>query len=423
MTGTTLAPLSPQQDEMVRNLLDYPECVDRYDFVCLFRLDGPVDRAALAGALEDVVRRHAALRTVIRRHGDGYLQEIHPEPLVALDESRADGDLAALTDALAAGRHGADAVLSGAPLFRPGLHVLSGGVFLSLTIHHMVYDGWSLSALWRELSECYTARVEKRSARLPELDWSYADFAAEQRALVSTLLPEAVTFWREAAEGFSSQVPWPAPTASAGEPPLVLGHVPLRVPDHATAALRSAARQARVSPSAVLLGATAAAVARTTGWRSQLIGTDTAGREDRRKRHLVGHCVNSRFTAVTVEPGVPLVELARRVWDQWAAAEKYRDVYSDLILQELGLSRLFKVNLNSGRVTAQDVPALPGVGVTPVPVPVVIRDWRPLHVVWNVTPAQIDARLNYQRAGVDRSVADAFGRHALTVLENPLDAI
>ncbi len=412
MTGTTLAPLSPQQDEMVRNLLGFPECVDRYDLVCLFRLDGPVDRAALAGALEDVARRHAALRTVIRRRTDEYLQEIHPEPLAALDESRADGDLATLTDALAAGRHGADAVLSGAPLFRPRLHDLSGGLFLSLTIHHMIYDGWSLSVLWRELSECYAARVEKRPTLLPELALSYADFAAEQRALASTLLPDAVAFWREATEGFSCQVPWPAPTASGEEPPLVLGHVPLRVPDHAAAALRSAARQARVSPSAV-----------PTGRRSLLIGTDTAGREDRRKQHLVGHCVNSRFTAVTTEPGVPFVELARRIWDQWAAAEKYRDVYSDLVLQELGLSRLFKVNLNSGRVMAQDAPDLPGVDVTAVPVPVVIRDWRPLHVVWNVTPAQIDARLNHQRAGVDRSVVAEFGRHALTVLENPLAAI
>ena len=52
----------------------------------------------------------------------------------------------------------------------------------ALTVHHIVYDGWSEDVLLRELAALYAAALGGRPSPLAELPVQYADFAAWQRA-------------------------------------------------------------------------------------------------------------------------------------------------------------------------------------------------------------------------------------------------
>lgn len=425
MDNVTVAPLSYQQAEMVRNIVNHPDCSDRYDFVCVFRLRGEVDRDCLAGAIEDVMVRHASLRTVIRRQDGELMQVVHPEPTMALTLRHwPDMRLHTVLDTLLAERHGAEEVLSGAPLFRPQLHDMEEGLLISFTVHHLVYDGWSLSVLWRDLSECYAARLERRDAVLPELSYSYADFAIGQRAAPEGMLREAVAHWSQAVARCPSELVWPLRAdAPAGASPKTLAYVPLELPPETVGDVRSAASRARVSPAAVLLAATAVGVARLTGQRELLFGTDTANREDRRKKNLVGHCVNSRLAVINAETGRPLLELAQGVWHQWAAGEKYREVYSDQLLQGLGSPRMFKVNVQNELVDGGSAPVLSGAEVSQVHAPTRILDWRPLSVVWRVAATGLAARFAHQPARVGREQVDELSGQLLDLLGDPLAII
>ena len=65
------------------------------------------------------------------------------------------------------------------PLARVELLQLGEQQFVVLIgMHHIIYDGWSMAVLNRELLTAYQAIVTGTPAPLPELPVQYADFAA-----------------------------------------------------------------------------------------------------------------------------------------------------------------------------------------------------------------------------------------------------
>src|SRR5262249_39683078 len=71
------APLSyPHEAGWLLGQLD-PESL-AYQCPSLLHLDGPLDQAALARSLEEIVRRHEILRTTVVETDDGPRQQIHP---------------------------------------------------------------------------------------------------------------------------------------------------------------------------------------------------------------------------------------------------------------------------------------------------------------------------------------------------------
>src|SRR6185295_8724382 len=89
--------------------------------------------------------------------------------------------------------------LARGPLLRATLLVLGGEEHvLLLTVHHIVFDGWSLGVLVRELSALYTALTSHQPSPLPELVIQYADFAAwQQRWLTGDVLEGQLAYWKE----------------------------------------------------------------------------------------------------------------------------------------------------------------------------------------------------------------------------------
>nr|WP_282206681.1 amino acid adenylation domain-containing protein [Kitasatospora fiedleri] len=211
---------------------------DVYNVPLVLALDGPLDPAALGGALDDVLARHESLRTVLAER-DGVPQQLVLAPAdaaarVPLDVERApagdDTDDGAGDDAWVA-----DAVrrLAAAPfdltadlpvrarLLRTGpeRHVLV------LVLHHVGADGWSLAPLCRDLAAAYRARTTGGGAPdWPALRVQYADYALWQRELLGadgdpeSLAARQLAFWRGALAGLPGPVELPG-TAPARPSP------------------------------------------------------------------------------------------------------------------------------------------------------------------------------------------------------------
>src|SRR5260370_885373 len=91
---------------------------------------------------------------------------------------------------------------------------------LTLTMHHIVSDAWSMSVLIREVGALYEAYSLGRPSPLEELPVQYADFAAWQGlGLTSDAAESQLGYWREKLAGvpvLNLPTDWPRPAMPSG---------------------------------------------------------------------------------------------------------------------------------------------------------------------------------------------------------------
>ncbi|HZN10192.1 MAG TPA: condensation domain-containing protein, partial [Blastocatellia bacterium] len=173
-----------------------------YNNVDAFRLDGELDLAALKQSLNEIVRRHEALRTAFASVNGRPVQVIAPEldlevALEDLSEApEPEQEVRAAAWLIEQARRPFD--LARGPLLRAALLRLGPRRhLLVLTWHHIVSDGWSGGVLFHELGALYGAAREERLSPLAELPIQYADFALWQRGrLTGELLERDLAYWR-----------------------------------------------------------------------------------------------------------------------------------------------------------------------------------------------------------------------------------
>ncbi len=173
-----------------------------YNVPLAVRLRGVLDVGALERSVRTIVARHETLRTVFREDTAGTAQVILPAGEWHLEhEEVPDGEADRENWLRAWCRRVAQEPfdLERGPLFRARLlHVGMADHVLSLAMHHIVTDGWSLGVLVRELTALYEAEVSGKQAALPPLPIQYADFAAWQRQwLKGAVLDEQLDYWRK----------------------------------------------------------------------------------------------------------------------------------------------------------------------------------------------------------------------------------
>jgi amino acid adenylation domain-containing protein len=259
------------------------------------RLSGALDRAALKSAIDQIVARHDALRSVlVPQDGDEPSQRALPAAAdpVEVDLYRELGRPAineeierAATAALPGG------LVAGAPPFRWALIRVDAQVHVvAIAVHHIAFDGWSVAVFWRELEACYTACVKGEPASLPELPFSYLDYANWQRAQGPSESDRA--YWQAALSGrpVPAELParWPRPGVPAHRGAVVRTSVSPALTD----AVRAVAREQQMSAFMVLEAAFSLLVARWAGASDVIVGTPVAGRGTPGLDRLLGCFIN-----------------------------------------------------------------------------------------------------------------------------------
>src|SRR5258708_32984866 len=204
-------PLSFSQERLW--FIDRLQGSRHYHMYWAFRLTGALDRQGLEAAFRAIVDRHEVLRTFIReQEGVGY-QHIGDANDWTLTYRQQAGILAGgdtLTSYLE------DFALRPFDLsadFPLRVEVITLGEqehLMAAAVHHIAFDGWSISILVAELVELYRSRQEQRPARLTALPVQYADYALWQRKYLSgDRLQEKLDYWRQQLRGVE---PLPLPT-------------------------------------------------------------------------------------------------------------------------------------------------------------------------------------------------------------------
>lgn len=189
--------------------------LDRYDpdsraytILLAYQIKGPIDADRLSICFQRVALRHEILRTIFRNGRDGPEQVVQAENPFRLEQT----DLSGLSETsrlvewerhvTLAGRTPFD--LGCPPLMRAHLLKWSPDQHrLLLSVHHMVFDGWSEGVLFRELNRFYElAGDQSRANPSPELAIQYRDYAHwQQQRLESDEFGQELSYWKKQLAG------------------------------------------------------------------------------------------------------------------------------------------------------------------------------------------------------------------------------
>ena len=162
------------------------------------RLEGELDRSSMEHALQDVINRHESLRLTFSEDGKNICIDSHcPLNLYFEDLSRlhSDKQQAFINDFLKQNAQTPFDLTTG-PLYRVALFKLSEKEhFLTITMHHIICDGWSLGVIMQELGKLYSAYVRDEIPKLPEAPL-FSQYALEQQQFYnSELHKKAEHYW------------------------------------------------------------------------------------------------------------------------------------------------------------------------------------------------------------------------------------
>lgn len=336
-------PLSPAQRRLwFVDRLHGPDAT--YNTPIAFRLTGAVDDVALRAAIADVVGRHEPLRTVFPELNGEPAQLIldsgEPVPLTVVPtvETELDKQL------LAAASVPFDLAIG--PLLRAvRLAIGERDSILLLVVHHIVFDGWSLAPLVKDLSTAYRARCAGSAPSWPELPVQYLDYVLWQQELLgeqddahSVHATQAV-FWRKALAGIPETVQLPTDHTR----PPVLSHrgaaTPISWSPRRHEELLSLAREHDCTLFMVIQAALAVVLTKLGAGEDICMGTAIAGRTEDALDDLVGLFVNTLVvrTDLAGDPGFD--EVLRRVREVDLAAYANQDLPFDSVVEAVNPTR------------------------------------------------------------------------------------
>jgi amino acid adenylation domain-containing protein/non-ribosomal peptide synthase protein (TIGR01720 family) len=309
-----------------------------YNMPACFRIEGALDREALAGAVRALMARHEILRT---RFADraGEPVQIVEKTAGELEFRDISGDadpLARLRDEMTAEAARLFA-LDRLPLFRARLYRLGEAHHaLAVHLHHIIGDAWSSGILLKEISALYAGET------LAPLRIQYRDAAAWQNAqLESGALAGHLAYWKK-------QLAAPLPALDL---PADYARPPLQVFDGRTIAFRFGAERTRAfeklrdrlgrqnTPFSILLTTLYAMLHRLSGQEDLVVGIPVAGRYHPDLHDRVGFYVNTLALRQSVTAEESFGALLAHVRELLAEALDHQSYPFERLVDELNVRR------------------------------------------------------------------------------------
>jgi amino acid adenylation domain-containing protein/non-ribosomal peptide synthase protein (TIGR01720 family) len=293
------------------------------------RINAPVAVDAYERAWQKAVDRHAALRTSFHWEDvEQPVQVVESELriLVAQEDWSgfgADEQTERLRAFLEADRRrGFD--LSRAPLLRISLILLADACFqLVISFHHIIFDGWSLALLFKEVTQYYEAHFMGRELDLP----SSPPYAAYIEWLQAQDQSAAEAYWQNALAGYTGPTPlyvdrlrgeFTGPHGTSDAQQVVISKDTID-------ALRRLARHHRLTLNTLMQGAWAVLLGRYCGIDDVVFGAVVSGRPTAINgvESIVGLFINTLPVRVRVQPDAFLMPWLSVLQAQQLEAREY----------------------------------------------------------------------------------------------------
>lgn len=308
-----------------------------YNMPFALKLRGAVDTTALQTALNAVVARHEALRTIFPTHAGQAVQQVLPELDLPLQvEDLSDAATTAL-DARATELAQLGFDLAHGPLLR--VHLLSAAPdqhMLVVVLHHIVSDLWSMDILFRDLSHYYGQALNQSSAALPALAVQYGDYAVWQQQLLNgPRLERLQQYWLEQLADAPPRLELPTDFARPAEPGYAGNWLAQSLPDKTVAALERLLERTGCTLFMVTLAVFAALLGRYARTDDLVVGTPIAGRLDSKLENLVGFFLNTLAVRLRPSGELRFSDFLQQVRQQTVQAFEHQALPFEKLVEEL----------------------------------------------------------------------------------------
>ncbi|HEY0544285.1 MAG TPA: amino acid adenylation domain-containing protein [Pyrinomonadaceae bacterium] len=316
-----------------------------YNMAGALQISGRLDVKVLERSLNEILRRHEALRTTFQTHDGQPVQVIAPVMHLALpliDLSRlSEADRESALKRLSQEEAGQSFDLSRGLLIRGRLLRLTGEKHqLLLTMHHIISDGWSIGVLIREVAALYEAYSRGEASPLEELPVQYADFAVWQREWLSgQTLDEQLAYWRQQLNGELPVLQLPKDFTSPASQKFQGATHTVLISKKTSEGLQRLSRQEGATLFMTLLAAFSVLLSRYSHQREILIGTPVAGRTRSETEQLIGFFVNTLVMRTRLEGEATFREVLRQVRETSLQAYAHQDVPFEKLVEELAPER------------------------------------------------------------------------------------
>jgi amino acid adenylation domain-containing protein len=314
-----------------------------YNVPVATRLRGPLDVAALERALDALVARHEPLRTAFKLLDGVPHQEIKPHRQFSLPVTD-------LSDSPDAERRGLEIVseharepfdLSAGELFRARLVKLDEELhMLSLTLHHIVTDAWSMGVLHRELGQLYGGFAQGTEVELPELPIQYADYAVwQQQWMESGGLDEQLDYWRTQLAGAPALLELPTDHTRPARQSFRGATVRTMLAPALLERLNALGEREGATLFMTMLATLATLLSRYSGQEDVVIASPVANRSRIELESVIGLLVNTLALRVDASGDRPFEEVLRSARETALGAFSNQDLPFEKLVEELNPER------------------------------------------------------------------------------------
>ncbi len=287
--------IDPQLEIWVSCLMGGEDANRSYNESVSLLLTGPFNQTAMRSALQDLINRHEGLRSAFSADGKqicvyrAVALNLIAEDLSNQDEQRQRSFISRFAKKDA---ETAFDVLNG-PLFRMALFKLGDERhYLTITVHHIVCDGWSLGILLQDLGKLYGAHAKNEIPDLPAAE-SFSQYALAQKAFSqSEEYKQIEQYW---VDQFKDNVPvldMPTDFVRSAIRTYKSHRDDFPLDPQLVGAVKKLAQKAGCSFVTTLLASFEVFLMRITGQNDIVLGLPAAGQAASGKYALVGHCVN-----------------------------------------------------------------------------------------------------------------------------------
>ncbi|HCR1319375.1 TPA: non-ribosomal peptide synthase/polyketide synthase [Pseudomonas aeruginosa] len=349
-----------------------------YNIPSALRLRGELDVEALSASLGAIVERHQSLRTVFVEDEqlDGFRQQVLASVDVPVPVTLAgDDDAQAQIRAFVESETQQPFDLRNGPLLRARLlRLAADDHVLTLTIHHVAADGWSMRVLVEELIALYGARRQGVEATLPDLPIQYADYAIWQRHWLEAGERERqLEYWMARLGGGQSVLELPTDRQRPALPSYRGARHELQLPQALGRQLQALAQREGTTLFMLLLASFQALLHRYSGQDEIRVGVPVANRNRVETERLIGFFVNTQVLRADLDTQMPFLDLLQQTRVAALGAQSHQDLPFEQLVEALQPERslshspLFQAmynHQNLGSAGRQSLAAqLPGLSV------------------------------------------------------------
>lgn len=338
-SSTEKAPLSfAQQRLWFLHLFDSASAA--YNELASVQLLGSLNVAALESSINEVVRRHEALRTTFTMVDGQGVQVIAPTVTVKLSVVNL-RELPQVERKAQVQRWATQEVqrpfsLDKGPLLRGTLLQLDEQEHLLLFVmHHIICDGWSMRVMIREVAALYEAFNTGKPSGLPELPIQYADFAVWQRQWSAPHLQTHLCYWKQQLAGSPPMLELPTDKPRPSVQRFQGATTTFKLSPRLTGMLKSLSQRQGCTLFMTLLTAFGTLLYRYTGQEDISVGSPIANRNRIETQGLIGVFVNTLVMRTNFSLNPSFQELLLQVREVALDAYAHEDLPFEQLVEEL----------------------------------------------------------------------------------------